>query len=117
MVDLKSLLDSSKHKKDLKQIFTAKEGWVKIGWKAFHNRSSSESTELAEEAYDMMVKLGILSNLSKNNYALIGAGNVLNPKGRGFIGAYYFTEEEDAKSYKKIFFHNAQYTINLFKGR
>lgn len=115
MVDLKSLLETSERKTNLKRIFTTEDEKVKVSWKELHNQSSIGNTRLVEEAHNIMIELGILSIQPTNNYVLIGTGVVLNP-GDGLRGTYYFTQEKDAKSFKEVGYSNAQYSVNLFKG-
>lgn len=120
MIDLKSLLDKSERKKDLKHIFSIVDGKIKVGWRALKNRSSGggtgEGQGLIDEAYNIMVELELLSNKSKGNYLLLGNNATINPSYDGFGSPYYFTRFEDAEAYQQTFHRNAQFTIKPFIG-
>ncbi len=91
-----------------------KDGKIQIDWEYI------KSTELSgnEEGvlYELLIHLGILSTESKDNYLLTSSHSVLNPLNPSWPSTLYFTREEDAINYNKVFYGKSGRSRQFFKG-
>ena len=96
-----------------KKLVTYSDGKLFIDWSLYVDTESSwredtYSADIKNGMTDILEALGILTIESAGNYEVISAGPIsLNP--RAHIMELYFTHKEDAISYAKLKYANAQY--------
>jgi len=100
--------------KDIARSIKEKDGKIQIDWGYIKSTTLSDNKESI--FYELLIHLGILSTESKNNYLLTSGHSVLNLLSIGCPTTLYFTREEDATNYNKVFYGESGRSGELFKG-
>ena len=100
------MVDEDCLKQVIEKYVKPAEGTLSVDWQFIHSG-------FKRDICDHLLKVGVLSTRTKDNYGLIAQGGLMNPSLGSSI--LYFTREEDANKYREAYVEKPIYKINLVK--